>query len=122
MKRLVCAVVATISLFVAGCGSENLSVDTPESGIGTIAVIESEMASTAAIYSDPKVPGELRYGSLKLLNVTIDKNPMVVDWNDEGIYKELKVGDKVSFRANGQFVHVKRAGGNGAYRVVHVFR
>ena len=123
MKRLLCAAIATVSLFVAGCGSENLSVDTPETGLGAVTVIESEMAQAAAIYTDPKAnAGDLRYGSLKLLKVTLDKNPYLVDWNDEGIYKGLKVGDKITFRGNGQYVHVKRPGGNDAYRVVRLIQ
>lgn len=123
MKRLLSIAVASFTLLLASCAQADLNVDTPEAGLGSVAVVESQMADSAAIYSDPKVnQADLRYGSLKLLKVTIDKSQYLVDWNDEAMFQQLKVGDKVNFRGNGQFVHVKQAGAGGVYRVIHVFR
>jgi hypothetical protein len=123
VKRLLSIAVASVALFVAGCAKADLNVDTPEAGIGSVAVVESQMAESAAIYNDPKVnQDDLRYGSLNLLKVTIDKSPYLVDWNEQELFKELKVGDKINFRGNGQFVHVKQAGSGGVYRVIHIYR
>jgi hypothetical protein len=123
VKRLLSIAVASVALFAAGCAKADLHVDTPEAGIGSVAAVENQMADYAAIFSDPNVnQDELRYGSLKLLKVTIDQNPYLVDWNEEANFASLKVGEKVNFRGNGQFVHVKQAGSGGVYRVVTVFR
>jgi hypothetical protein len=122
MKRLLSAVGLTITMMVSACAQADLSVDTPETGVGKITTLETLVDVNAAVYGpETKDYSELRFGKLNVNFVEIDNHRYVADWNQLDIYKNLKVGDKVGYSGTGRLIRLETSGGkDGNYRQITV--
>jgi hypothetical protein len=122
MTRLKTAAVAFMMMIATACASADLTVDTPETGIGKITAIETIVDVNAAVYgAENKSYDELRFGKLNINFIEIDNHRYVADWNQLDLYKQLKVGDKVGFSSTGRLVRLESSGGkDGNYRQINV--
>jgi hypothetical protein len=122
MTRLKLGAVDLVTMLTTACAQADLSVDTPETGVGKVTALETLADANAAVYGpENKDYKELRFGKLNASFIEIDSHRYVADWNQLDVYKQLKVGDKVGFSSTGRLVRLETSGGkDGNYRQITV--
>jgi len=75
-----------------------------------------EKAELEAAQKDPSKKPELTYGGMDVRFLTLDDVTYIVHWNDDQDFKNLKRGEKVTFRASDYIARVEKTGQN--YKVI----
>lgn len=109
-----------LALTLAACETTSLKAPGAEKGTGSVTDFSLEPNTRVALYkeaemADGKQP-ELTYGSMDAYFVTIDDVTYMVHYDDQAEFKSLKKGDKIAFKATGDYARKEKNGQN--YRVI----
>ncbi|PKL79261.1 MAG: hypothetical protein CVV27_02110 [Candidatus Melainabacteria bacterium HGW-Melainabacteria-1] len=114
---------ALLCLVLVAC-PQSASLEAPgaENGTGPVNDFNIESNVRVALFEKSQAEGdkvpELTYGAMDAHFVTIDQIAYMVDWNDLEDFKNLKTGEKISFRATGYIARLEKNGNN--FRVIRL--
>ena len=114
--------ISLLMLLVMSCQTKPSKIPGLDKGKAEVSDFSMEPNIRIALFNESDIQNgkspELIYGSMDTYFITLDKVTYMVDWNDKEDFKNLKKGEKLTFRATGMIARKELNGQN--YRVVRL--
>lgn len=109
-----------LAVLLSACQTASLEAPGSDSGEGPVTDFSIEKNTRIALFrkEDIKDGKALTYGAMDAYFVTIGTVTYMVEWNDLADYKNLKKGEKLTFRTSGFVARKEKTGEN--FRVVRL--
>ena len=114
--------ISLLMLLIVSCQDKPSKVPGLDSGKAEVSDFSMEPNVRVALFNESDIQNgkspELNYGSMDTYFITLDKITYMVDYTDKEDFKNLKKGEKLTFRAPGKIARKELNGQN--YRVVRL--
>ncbi len=114
--------ISLLLLLIVSCQDKPSKVSGLDKGKAEVSDFSIEPNIRIALFEESDIQNgkspELTYGSMDAYFITLDKTTYMVDYTDKEDFKNLKKGEKLTFRATGKIARKELNGQN--YRVVHL--